>query len=148
MDATKLHLLFNYFPLIGSMTGLIALLSAYRMKSVSVQKIGLGLLALTAFLTLVVFGTGEVAGKGSDLLVGQVWTNIEQHKAAALPAFAAIETVGIFALYGLINLIRGKTLANWFTVIILVLTLAAAGLTVRTSYLGRLIHSVEVPAAK
>jgi len=148
MDATKLHLLFNYCPLIGTLAGPIVMLYGSWRSSVKAQKIGLGVLVLTSILTLVVFGTGEVAGKGSELMVGQVWTNIQQHKISALPAFAVIESVGIFALYGLINLVRQKALAVWVAVIIMLLSLAAIGLTARTAYLGRHIYSVDAPAAK
>ncbi len=83
-------------PLIGP----IVLIYGTRRPSEKAQKIGLGILVLTAILTLVVFGTGEVAGKGADLMVGQVWTNIQNHRASALPAFAVIEATGIFALFG------------------------------------------------
>jgi len=103
---------------------------------------------LTAIVTLIVFGTGEVAGKGADLMVGQIWTNIQQHKTSALPAFAVIESAGIFALYGLINLMRQKVLAVWVVVIIMLLSLAAIGLTARTAYLGRHIYTADAPAAE
>lgn len=148
MDATKLHLIFNYFPLIGMLVGPFILLYGSGRSNVKAQKIGLGILVLTAILTLLVFGTGEVAGKGSDLMVGQLWTNIQQHKASALPAFAVIESVGIFALYGWINLMRQKALAVWVVPIIILLSLAAIGLTGRTAYLGRHIYTVAAPVVK
>ena len=148
MDATKLHLIFNYLPLIGTGMGAIVLLYGSRKVSVKAQKIGLGLLVLTAIITLVVFGTGEAAGMGTEFMIRPVWTNIQQHKVSAFPSFAVIESMGIFALFGLINLIRGRSLANWFTIIILVLSLASIGLTARTAYFGRQIYLVEAPAVK
>jgi hypothetical protein len=148
MDATKLHLLFNYVPLIGTVFGPVVLIYGTRKLNVRTQMTGLGILILTAILTLVVFGTGESAGKGADLLVGQVWTNIQGHRASALPAFAAVEATGIFALFGAINLMRKKALTGWLVTLIFLLSLASIGLTVRTAYLGRSIHLVEAQIAK
>ena len=148
MDATKLHLLFNYVPLAGTLIGPIVLIYGTRRASEKAQKIGLGILVLTAILTLVVFGTGEVAGKGADLMVGQVWTNIQNHRALALPTFAAIEATGVFALFGTINLIRQKALTQWLVTIVLVLSLASIGLTARTSHLGGAMHSVDASITK
>ena len=56
MDATKLHLLFNYFPFAGTVIGPIVLIYGTRRRSERAQKIGLGILIVTAILTLVVSG--------------------------------------------------------------------------------------------
>lgn len=148
MDATKLHLIFNYVPFIGTVIGPVVLIYGTRKLNVRAQMTGLGILISTAILTQVVFGTGEAAGKGTDLLVGQVWTNIQGHRASALPAFAAVETTGIFALFAVINLMRKKALTGWLVTLILVLSFASIGLTVRTAYLGRSIHLVEAQTAR
>jgi uncharacterized membrane protein len=148
MDATKLHLIFNYFPLAGTVIGPIVLIYGTRRRSEKTQKIGLGILILTAILTIVVFGTGEAAGKGADLLIGQVWTNIQGHRASALPAFAVIETTGIFAFFGLINLMRKKALTQWLVIMVLLLSVASIALTARTAHLGRSIHSVDAAIAR
>ena len=148
MDATKLHLLFNYLPFAGTVIGPIVLIFGKWRASEKAQKIGLWILVLTAVLTLVVFGTGEVAGKGADLMVGQVWTNIQGHRASAVPTFAAIVATGVFALFGAINLIRRKALAQWLVIVVLGLSLASIGLTARTSHLGGAIHSVDASMTK
>lgn len=148
MDATKLHLMFNYIPLIGTAIGPIVLFIGARKLNVKAQMTGFGILILTAIATLVVFGTGEATGKGTELLVGQVWTNIQAHRRSALPAFASVEATGIFAFFGAINLMRKKALTMWLVVIIVVLSLTSIGFTARTAYLGRSIHLVEAPIAK
>jgi hypothetical protein len=143
MDATKLHLLFNYFPFAGTVIGPIMLIYGKWRARENVQMIGLGILVLTAILTLIVFGTGESAGKGANLMIGQVWTNIQNHRVSALPTFAAIEATGVFALFGAINLMRKKALTKWLITIVLALSLASIVLTARTSHLGEAIHAVD-----
>ncbi len=147
MDAAKVHLSFNYLPLIGTFVGPLVLIYGARIRSEKAQKISLGILILTAILTLVVFGSGEAAGVGASFLTGPVWTNIQGHRASALPAFAVIEANGIFALFGLINLMRKKALTQWLIIIVLLLSVSAVGLMARTAHLGRSIHSVNAPIA-
>lgn len=123
--------------------GIVLLLFGFWKRSDRVKRISLGVLFLTAVLAFGVFASGEIAGKGAELLVGPVWTNIEQHKASALPAFAAIEAAGLLALIGLIKSFRSSELPVWMVLALLFLSVAAFGLSARTTYLGRNIYSVE-----
>lgn len=146
MDATRIHIFLNYFPLLGMLIG--PLLFAYGIWRSDPRKqlVGLGLVLGTAIITLVVFGSGEAAGKGADMMVGPPWTNIVHHKASALWAFMVIEAAGAFAFFGVINLMRKRMLANWLIVIVLALSLIAIGLTGWTVHLGRHIYSTSAPA--
>ena len=148
MDAIQIHLYLNYFPLAGMLIG--PLLFAYGVwrSDRRTKLLGLGLVLTTAILTLAVFGTGEAAGKGADLMVGPPWTNIVHHKASALWAFMVVEAAGAFAFFGVVNLMRKKLLANWLIVIVLGLSLIAIGLTAWTVHLGRQIHADTAPAVK
>ncbi len=148
MDATQAHLLLNYFPLVGMTLGAALVLLGLWKRSERFDRLGLICFTITAVLVFPVYATGEIAGKGVDLLVGPVWTNIGGHRSSALPAFAAIEITGVLALTGLITLHRGSEIARWRVVALLVLSLTAAGLTARTTYLGRNIHTVDAAAAK
>lgn len=143
MDATQLHLFLNYIPVTGTLLGIVLLLFGLWKRSDKVKRISLGFFVLTAVLAFGVFGSGEVAGSGAEKLVGPVWTNIEQHKSSALPAFTTIEAAGLLALIGLIKSFRRSELPLWTVLALLFLSVAAFGLSVRTTYLGRHIYSVE-----
>jgi uncharacterized membrane protein len=148
MDATQVHTSLNYFPIIGVFVGMILLAYGFWRKSNTASRISLMLLCLTAVIAFGVFGSGEVAGKGAELMAGPVWENIAAHKASALPAFAAIELTGILALIGLILIFRRSTVARWNVVAVLILSLAALGLTARTTLLGRHIYSAGATVNK
>ena len=148
MDATRLHLFLNYLPVIGTLLGMVLLLLGFWKNSDRVNRISLATFVLTALLTFAVYASGEVAGSRAGLLVGPVWTNIENHKSSALPAFAAIELTGVFALIGLISMFRKSELARWNVVAVLILSLAAFFLTARTTYLGKHIHSVDAAVSR
>ena len=76
-------------------------------------------------------------------MAGPPWTNIVAHRASALPTFIAIELTGIFALVGLIQMIRGKGLARWNAFVVLILAIVSLFLTARTTHLGRQIFVLE-----
>lgn len=148
MDAARVHLFLNYFPLIGTLLGIVMLVFGFWKRSDRVKRISLVVFFLTAVLAFAVYASGEVAGSGAGKLVGPVWTNIGTHKASALPAFAAIVSTGLFALIGLISMFRKSELARWNVLALLIFSLAALSLTARTTYLGARIHSIDAAVSR
>ena len=148
MDAPQAHLFLNYFPLAGMTLGAVFVLLGFWMRGDRFNRLGLICFTVTALLVFPVYATGEIAGKGADLLVGPMWTNIAQHRGSALLTFAAIEVTGVLALTGLITLRRGSEIDRWKLVALLFLALAAAGLTARTTYLGMNVYAVDGAESK
>ena len=148
MDATRIHLFLNYIPVTATFLGMVLLLFGLWKRSGRIKRISLGIFVLSALLVFTVYASGEIAGKGADLLVGPVWTNIGQHRSSALPAFAAIEAAGLLALVGLVKSFRKSELPLWAVLALLFLSFAAFGLSARTTYLGRNIYSVDGAANK
>ena len=137
MDATRVHQVLNYIPLVGTVLGLIVLLFGTWRKRGLFTMIGLGLLCFTGVIVLIVFATGEVAGKGAELMKGPPWTNIVVHKDSAMSTFAAVLLNGIFAAFGFWSLRRRSRLARWNLIALVLISLAATALAERTTYLGR-----------
>ena len=142
MDATRIHVFLNYIPLTGSVLGLAMIVFGMWRQNDRVSRTSLGLFVLTAIFTLAVYATGEIAGKGADQMVGPVWENIRVHRASAMPTFAAIMLTGIFALIGLISMLRRASLARWNKAVIMILAVASLLLALRTTDLGRHIFTV------
>ena len=147
MDSTRLHLFLNYIPLIGMMLGIVMLLYGIWRPGSHATRVSLGLFIVTALLTLVVYATGEIAGKGAHLMAGPPWTNIVAHRASALSTFVAIELTGVFALVGLIRMIRGTGLARWYALVVLILAIASLALAARTTHIGRQIFVLNASFA-
>ncbi|MBP7474936.1 MAG: hypothetical protein KBF83_06940 [Pyrinomonadaceae bacterium] len=139
MDPTRIHIFLNYIPLIGMVLGIAMLLYGMWRSGREVSRSSLWLFVVTALLTLAVYATGEIAGKGAALMAGPPWTNIVAHRASALPTFLAIELTGIFALVGLIRMFRGKGLARWNALVVLILAIVSLTLAARTTHFGRQI---------
>lgn len=143
MDAAKVHLTVNYVPLIGSVLGLAMLFIGYWRKSGRALSIGLLLFCLTAAIALAVYATGEIAGKGTQFLIGTQFTNIQAHRSSALPTFIAVELTGIAAATAFVRRLRGSASEKWL-IVILALGAITAGLAARTTWLGRQIYVTEI----
>ena len=148
MDATQAHIFFNYIPLTGTVIGIVMLVIGFWKNSRLYIRTSLSLFILTALLTLAVYATGEIAGKGSDQTVGQLWANIREHRTSALPTFAVVELTGILALVGLAKMLRGGDIARWHIAAVLILAVASLVLSARTTHLGRRIFTFEMPISR
>ncbi len=80
-------------------------------------------------------------------MTGPPWTNIVAHRTSALPTFVAIELTGVFALVGLIRMIRGTGLARWYALVVLILAIASLALAARTTHIGRQIFVLNASFA-
>ncbi|HMS44089.1 MAG TPA: hypothetical protein PKE69_27935 [Pyrinomonadaceae bacterium] len=135
MDAYKLHLLLNHYPMFGIIVGILLLLLGLWRKSEKVKRISLWIFLVSAVLTFPVYVSGEIAGSGmTDGIFGDL---IKQHKQSALIAFGLIEATGIAALIGLILLYRRSQQAKLMVLMVLVLSLASSVFITKTTLMGR-----------
>jgi uncharacterized membrane protein len=135
MDAYKLHLLLNHYPMFGIIVGILLLLLGLWRKSDKVKRISLWIFLVSAVLTFPVYVSGEITGSGmTEGIFGDL---IKQHKNSALIAFGLIEATGIAALIGLILLYRRPQQAKWMVLMVLVLSLASSVIITRTTLMGR-----------
>ncbi len=135
MDANKLHLLLNYYPMVGTFLGICLICIGLWRKSVKMQRFCLWYFLAIALLTLPVYVSGEITGK--EMVEGIFGSLIKEHKASGLITFLVIEVTGIAALIGLFLLYRRSQIAKWSVVLVLVLSLISAFLVTRTTLLGR-----------
>ncbi len=147
MDPARIHIFLNYIPLLGMILGIALLLYGMLRPDSYVMRASQGLFVVTALVTLAVYATGEIAGKGAHLMSGPPWTNIVAHRTSALPTFVAIELTGVFALVGLIRTIRAKGLPRWNALIVIILAIASLALAARTTHIGRQIFVLNASSA-
>jgi len=144
MNQAHLHLLFNHFPVIGTILCLLLLLFALMRKSDELKRASLGGLVLISLLTIPAFLTGEPAEELVENLPGVSHALIEAHEKAALVAFIALGITGALALVGLIWFRNRTTLPTWLIAAALLLTSVSVGLMARTGNLGGEIRHTEI----
>lgn len=137
MDAFKLHLLLNHYPMIGTIVGLILLLLGYWRKSIKLKRVSLWIFFIAALVSVAVITSGEIAGRGDGILSGPTGELVRQHQEAARFTFIVIGSNGLAAIFGLIMMSRPSYLGAWFVNAVLILSLAASVLVTRTTLQGR-----------
>lgn len=146
MNQAHLHLLFNHFPVIGTILCLLLLLFALLRKSDELKRASLGGLVLISLLTIPAYLTGEPTEELVENLPGVSHALIEAHEEAALVAFIALGLTGALALVGLIWFRNRTTLPTWLIAAALLLTSISVGLMARTGNLGGEIRHTEIRA--
>jgi uncharacterized membrane protein len=146
MSPIHLHLLLNHVPVIGSVLGVLLLAAALARRSDELGKAALGLFALLAAASVVVFFTGEPAEELVEKLPGFSEAVTGRHEDVALIAVVVMGLTGLFCLITL-AVFRTRPLAGWVTPIALIASLGAAGIMGYTANLGGEIRHTELRAS-
>lgn len=144
MNQAHLHLLFNHFPVVGTILCLLLLLAAILRKSGELKRISLAALVLIALLAIPAYLTGEPAEDVVENLPGVSKALIEPHEEAALAAIISTSVTGLFALFGLFWVRGKKSFPSWIMTAALLLTAVSVGLMAQTANLGGKIHHPEI----
>ena len=143
VTAAHIHLFLCHVPVMAIVFGLGGLAFGLWRGSREIQKAALGMFIVAAILAVPSYLTGEPASGTIKGLPGFSERILEQHQAAAGVALAGCIALGIVALAGLIHF-RGRAVAAWFVVLLLVGGLVVGVLMARTANLGGQIRHSEI----
>jgi uncharacterized membrane protein len=153
LDLTHIHLLLNHIPTVGFVIALGLFLTSLASKSDDLKRASLVLFVLIGLLTIPTYVSGNSAAEaicaGAPKAPacddpGLSKALIETHEGVALFAFAAIVLTAAFAWLGLWQFRRMSRPQNWTLAVILVLSLFAFTLVVRTANIGGEIRHPEI----
>jgi hypothetical protein len=150
MDATKLHLILNYYPAFAAVIGTVLLAVGVWSGSEKLKRASLKLLIVIAAFTFPVLVTGEIAGgsgQRNGTYTGVTMESLEGHKSFARPTFLLIEICGIAAFVGLLLMQRGSNAVRWVLPLTLVLSIAASVAAVATIHMGRQVKWATLGAS-
>lgn len=119
MNSAHLHLLFNHFPVIGTIFSAIVLAFGVIRKNETIIKTGLWLILLTALLTIPAFLTGEGAEEVLESIGQKNETLIHHHEEEAEKALWFVEIAGILSAFALFSFMKNKKYAFSLSSIIL-----------------------------
>ncbi|HSH17445.1 MAG TPA: hypothetical protein VLD18_15505 [Verrucomicrobiae bacterium] len=144
MNTAHLHLVFNHFPVIGTLFGLALLAWGHWRKSEELKRVSLGALVIVTLLSIPAYLTGEPAEDAVENLPGVTHHVIEEHEEAAQVAFTAQILLGAGALAGLLVFRRQRTVPAWFGGSATLLALIVFLLMARTANLGGEVRHTEI----
>lgn len=136
MDMVQLHLVLNHLPLPGIILSLTLLIAGMALGNHTLKRLSLlGFFCVTV-LTTFTYLTGEPAEEIVADIPGIPAHVIETHEEFALWGLLSTALLGVVSLAGLV-LYKGKSaLPQVFVVSVLILSLFAGGVMVRTVILG------------
>ena len=148
MNFVHIHLLLNHFPVIGSIIGFGLFLVSLFGKNESLRRGSLIIFATMALIAIPTFASG----KGAQLMLkdkpGISDAFVQRHEGAAMLALWFLEATGAFALAGLWQIHHRAHMARWNLTAVLIFSLLAVGLMVRTGNTGGEIRHTEVRASQ
>lgn len=146
MNGAHAHLLINHLPIFGLFFAFLLLLVAFFRRSRELQIVALCGTLLVAVGTIPAYLTGEPAEHVVEEMPGVEHDLIEEHEEAAEVSFIVVELLGVMALGGLLFHRGGGSMPRWYGALMLLVTMAAAGLIGWTSNLGGEIRHPEIRA--
>jgi len=144
MNPAHLHLVLNHLPVVGTMFGLGILAFGLGKRSEEIKRLALLLWAITAFIAVPAYLTGEPAEGAVKGMPGVAGDLIERHEEAAGVALGGVLALGAFAVIGLVAFRRQRPVAKWFGVMALLGAFIVSGLMAWTANLGGQVHHPEI----
>jgi uncharacterized membrane protein len=148
MNFVHIHLLLNHIPVIGSIIGFGLFLVSLFGKNEDLRRASLIVFAAVALIAIPAFASG----KGAQLMLqgkpGISDAFVQRHEGAAMLALWFLEATGAFALAGLWQVHRRAYMARWNLLTVLIFSLLAVALMVRTGNTGGEISHTEVRASQ
>jgi len=146
MNDAHLHLVFNHFPIIVPIVGMLILMVGFFTDSNVVKKTAFGVFILGAILTFPAMYTGEGAEEIAEKLPGVTDQLIHQHEENA-ETFAIVSYIlGLISLLGFWANYKQKSFANWVAISIIVLGTVGLYLGKVTGTSGGEIRHTEIRA--
>lgn len=143
MNDAHLHMVFNHFPIIGSIFGFGILLVGIILKNKSVQHTAYVLLIIAAILGLATMRTGEGAEEIAEEL-GISHDIIHEHEEIAEKFAILLYLTGAVALLSLITSLKNHAKAKIFAFVTLFLALASSILSKPVGTSGGEIRHTEI----
>jgi hypothetical protein len=146
ISAVHLHLMINHVPLLGMIFGTTLLaLYFFRQNLKPILLVALVTISLSGLSGVPAFYSGDSA---EDLVENQAHvseTIIHEHEEAAEVTVWVLATAGLLSFLSLLSLYLQKELiAKRLTLVTLIVSLVAIGLTARTANLGGKISHPEL----
>lgn len=144
MNDAHLHLVFNHFPIIVPIVGLLILIVGFFIDSDVVKRTALGVFVLGAILTFPAMYTGEGAEEIAEKLPDVTKQLIHEHEEKAEILAIINYILGLASLIGFWAYWKQKSFANYIAIAVLCLGLAGLYFGKMTGTSGGEIRHTEI----
>ncbi|MBK7407478.1 MAG: hypothetical protein IPL49_14150 [Saprospirales bacterium] len=146
MNPAHLHLVVNHLPIIGTLFGILILLSGFLLRNSNVKRTAMGAFVLTAGFAALAYFTGEGAEETIEGLAGVSESFIGPHEEMADFFLAASGIVGALALLTLIADLLSWKLSGALYAVVAIASIATMYPAAETGSTGGAIRHTEIRA--
>jgi uncharacterized membrane protein len=143
MNDAHLHMVFNHFPIMGTIFGLGILIVGLLLKNKSILHTAYVLFAISAIFGLLTMRTGEGAEEIAEEL-GISHDLIHEHEEIAEKFVILLYLTGVVALLSLIMSVKNHAKAKFFAYTTLILAVGTVVLSKNTATSGGEIRHTEI----
>lgn len=150
MDPVHLHLLLNHWPILGTLFGLLLLLTGYVLRGEGrrwLTRAALATFIIGAIIAAPANATGEQAEHKIEHMPGVSEEMIEEHEESAEAALWACTVLGAVSLLALLLERRDHRYTQVVMLAVLLLAIATSGLMIRTGNEGGKIRRPDLRGA-
>ena len=144
MNGAHYHLLVNHLPILGTLFGLLILVTGLIFKNVSIKRTGLGLLVFAAITVFPAHVTGEGAEEVVENISGVEESYVHEHEEAADTFMSILIALGVIALATLIVDVLKKKFAPILYILTILFSLITMLFAQKTGTTGGEIRHTEI----
>jgi len=146
MNDAHLHLVFNHFPIIVPIVGMLILMVGFFTDSDVVKKTAFGVFILGAILTFPAMYTGEGAEEIAEKISGITKDIIHEHEEKAEALAIVNYILGVISLFGFWAYWKQKSFTNIIAIAVLAAGLVGMYLAKQAGTSGGEIRHTEIRA--
>lgn len=144
MNEAHLHLVVNHFPIIGTFFGIGILVFGLFFKNEIVKRVAFSIFTIAAIFTLFSMATGEGAEEVVENISGISKDLIEEHEELAEKLAIILYGVGLLSVASIVLSIKNNKSEKYTSIAVLLLSLIAAFLAIKTGVSGGEIRHSEI----
>lgn len=144
MNPAHLHLVFNHFPIIVPVVGLLVMIAGFVFRSETIKRVAYAIFILGSLTTFAAGATGEGAEEAIKHLPGIEKGFIHAHEEAAEIFGIFSHILGLISIAGLWASIKENSFANIISLGALVLSLVVLFFSKETGTSGGEIRHAEI----
>jgi hypothetical protein len=144
MNGAHFHLVLNHVPIIGTVFGMLVLLTGIILKINYVKMTGLGALVISSLSMTIVLFSGDPAKEDIMGLPGISEAMIEHHETIAYSSLWAVIPMGLLAALAFYSLYKEERSGNVLARITLFLAIIALGILSWVGLSGGEIRHTEI----
>jgi uncharacterized membrane protein len=145
MNPIHVHLIFNHFPILGTLFGIFVLVYGSLKKSDEICRLALWTFVLSSLSAVPVYFTGEKAEHLVQPMLNLSEAFIERHEEAGELGFVLACVLGLLSGWGLFRY-RSARLNDRFLTVCMILALACGAALVRAGGYGGILRHSEIQA--